>query len=126
MNEKKHIIYIAISIVIGFVICTTGFIIGYNNGLKQPRDLNQRYDAEHRSATETIDRIESELNRERELNTRARELVNDVAAASGRNVRNLQDAIIIIGEIRAKLQILADFYAGSDSSVSDTGGSGGL
>ena len=49
---------------------------------------------------------------------RARELTEGLTATSERNVRNLQDAISLIGEIRTKLKVLADFYAGSDSGNS--------
>ncbi|MDR1637608.1 MAG: hypothetical protein LBR93_09745, partial [Treponema sp.] len=50
----------------------------------------------------------------REHNSRAGELVEGLADTSVRNVRNLQDAIGLIGEIRKKLKVLADFYTDSD------------
>jgi hypothetical protein len=36
-----------------------------------------------------------------------------------RNVRNLREAVGLIGEIRAKLKVLENFYAGSDSGNGD-------
>jgi hypothetical protein len=87
-------------------------------------ELDTRYAGELRGATETIGRLTEELGRERSLNrelrehnSRAGELVERLAEATGRNVKNLQDAIGLIGEIRKKLAVLEDFYTG--------GGSGG-
>ena len=84
-------------------------------------ELDQRYAAEYAGATEIIGRLEEELARERDLNrklrehnTRARELTEGLADSSERNVRNLQDAISLIAEIRTKLKVLADFYLHSD------------
>jgi len=88
-------------------------------------ELDRRYASQHAGAAETVRRLKSELERERELNrqlrehnTRAREITGELTASADRNVRNLQDAVALIGEIRAKLKILADFYADSDSSDS--------
>jgi hypothetical protein len=88
-------------------------------------ELDQRYYSQYGRAAETIGRLEAELGRERELNrqlhehnTRARELTGDLTGTVERNVRNLQDAVTIIGEIRAKLKILADFYVDSDTGNS--------
>jgi len=84
--------------------------------------LDKRYANEHARATETIGKLEEELGRERELNrqlrehnTRAREIAWELTGTVERNVRNLQEAVGLIGEIRAKLKVLADFYADSDS-----------
>jgi hypothetical protein len=84
--------------------------------------LNQRYNREYGRAAETIRRLEGELERERELNrqlrkynSRAREIAGELTASAERNVRNLQDAVSLISEIRAKLKILADFYNSGDS-----------
>jgi len=84
-------------------------------------ELDKRYANEHARATETIGRLEEELGRERELNrqlreynNRARKLTGELTGTVERNVRNLQEAVGLIGEIRAKLKILADFYADSD------------
>ncbi|MDR1869341.1 MAG: hypothetical protein LBQ82_05090, partial [Treponema sp.] len=80
-----------------------------------------RYYSEHRGATETVRRLEGELERERRINrrlrennTRARSIAVELTVAAERNVRNLQDAVALIGEIRAKLKVLADFYNNSD------------
>jgi hypothetical protein len=51
-------------------------------------------------------------------NNRTRKLTGDITGTVERNVRNLQDAISIISEIRAKLKVLADFYSDSDSGDS--------
>ena len=87
------------------------------------RDLDRRYAAEHRRAAETVGRLEAELGRERELNrnlrehnSRARELVEGLTDTSGGNVRNLQDAIGLVGEIRKTLAGLEHLYADSDTN----------
>jgi hypothetical protein len=89
-------------------------------------ELDKRYYSQYGRAAETIGRLETELGRERELNrqlrdhnTRARELAGDLTGTVERNVRNLQDAVAIISEIRAKLKILADFF--SDSNPGNSG-----
>jgi len=48
------------------------------------------------------------------VHNRARELTEGLTGTAERNVRNLSDAVSLIGEIRAKLKVLADFYAGGD------------
>lgn len=85
-------------------------------------ELDRRYALEHGRAAETIGRLEEELGHERELNrelrahnSRAREIAAGLADTAGRNVRNLQDAVGLIGEIRKKLKVLEDFYADSGS-----------
>jgi len=85
-------------------------------------ELDTRYDLQHGRAAEIIGRLEGELERERQLtsqlrehNSRARELTEGIAGAAERNVRNLQDAVAIISEIRKKLKVLEDFYANSDT-----------
>ena len=90
-----------------------------------PGGLDTRYDIEYTRAAEIIGRLEEELGRERDFNNqlrehnnRARELTEELAGTSERNVRNLQDAIAIIGEIRRKLQVLADFYSDSNPGFS--------
>jgi len=74
-----------------------------------------------RRATEIIGRLEAELARERELNRqlrehniRARELTEGLTGTAERNVRNLQDAIGLIAEIRVKLNVLENFYNNSN------------
>ena len=88
--------------------------------------LDKRYYSQHARAAETIGRLEAELGRERELNrqlrennNRARELTGELAGATDRNVRNLQEAVAIIGEIRKKLKVLEDFYHNSDTGNGD-------
>ena len=61
---------------------------------------------------------ETLISKLRDNNTRARELALDLTGTTDRNVRNLQDAIAIIGEIRRKLQVLEDFYANSSTGNS--------
>jgi hypothetical protein len=84
-------------------------------------ELDTQYSFEYGRATEAIGRLEEELGRERELNqqlrdnnNRARELTADLADTTERNVRNLQDAVVLIGEIREKLKVLEDFYSNRD------------
>ena len=83
--------------------------------------LDQRYDKQNAGAAAIIGQLEGELERERiinrqlrENNSRARELAQGVTESAERNVRNLQDAVVLIGEIRRKLKILADFYDNSN------------
>jgi hypothetical protein len=128
MNEKiKFFIF-------GFVSCLllvaagAGFYF-YRSGPCAIGILDKRYDSQYAGAAETIGRLERELEQERginrqlrEHNNRARELTGELARAAGRNVRNLQDAVVIIGEIRAKLKILADFYADSGTGGCGAGG----
>jgi len=99
----------------------SGFFF-YRKGTGTVGELDRRYALEHGRAAETIGRLEEELERERDLNrdlrehnNRAREIADGLASTAERNVRNLQEAIVIIGEIRKKLKILADFYADSGS-----------
>ena len=89
-------------------------------------ELDSRYDSEYRAAAEIIGQLETELERERRINSqlrehnaRARELTEGLASASERNVRNLQDAVSLIGEVRKKLKVLEGFYA--DSGTGDGG-----
>ena len=84
--------------------------------------LDSEYYSQYRRAAEIIGRLEEELGRERDINRRlreynnsARELTEGLADSAERNVRNLQEAVSLIGEIRRKLKILAEFYADSDS-----------
>ena len=116
-------LFILFAFIAGYIF--SGLLI-FGSGPGASGKLDRRYDNQYARATETIGRIESELRRERDINRqlrehniRARELTGELAAAAGRNVRNLQDAVSLIGEIRAKLQILADFYA--DSGTGNSG-----
>jgi hypothetical protein len=94
----------------------------YRQGSGGIRELDTRYAGELGRATETIGRLTEELGRERGINrelrdhnSRAGKLVEGLAGSAERNVRNLQDAVGLIGEIRKKLKILEDFYADSGS-----------
>ena len=96
-------------------------------------ELDRRYAEEHGRATEIIGRLTSELERERELNRqlrehnkRAREIADGLTDTAERNVRNLQEAVGLIGEIRKKLKVLADFYTDSGPGSSGSGDMGGL
>ncbi|MCL2184487.1 MAG: hypothetical protein FWB86_01345 [Treponema sp.] len=121
-NEKNINLRLSILILLAFLAgCIfTGYII-YRERFTGIGILDSRYDRQHARAAEIIGRLEEELGRERELNirlreynNRARDLTDGLASSAERNVRNLQDAITIIGEIRQKLKVLADFYNNSD------------
>jgi len=88
-------------------------------------ELDQRYNSQHGRAAEIITGLENELGHERELNrrlreenTRARELTVELTGTAERNVRNLQDAVAIIAEIRTKIKVLENFYNNSGSGGS--------
>ena len=89
-------------------------------------ELDTRYDNQHGRAAEIVGRLEDELERERDINrrlrehnTRARNITEGLAGAAERNVRNLQDAVGLIREIREKLKVLEDFYNNSDTGNGD-------
>jgi len=115
----RFMLFLLLAFIAGGILA--GFLIN-RQGSASIRELDNRYDLEYGRATETIGRLEDELERERDLNrqlrehnTRARELTEGIADAAERNVRNLQDAVSLVGEIRAKLKVLEDFYTDSDS-----------
>ena len=125
MNEKNKYYFNCFILSLFVTVVCAGFFY-YQFGSDAARKLDKRFNSQYAGAAETIGRLEAELERERginrqllEHNTRARELTGELAKTTDRNVRNLQDAITIIGEIRAKLKILADFYA--DSGPGDGG-----
>jgi hypothetical protein len=82
-------------------------------------ELNSRYAEQQRNADTTISGLESNLERERAINTRAREIVGGASNTVQRNVRNLQDALAILKELRSQIKVLEEFYGNRD-----TGGSG--
>jgi len=89
-------------------------------------ELDKRYNSQHGRAAEIIGRLEEQLDRERQLNNqlrehnnRARNLASELTGTAERNVRNLQDAVSLISEIRAKLKILEDFFYNSNPGNSD-------
>jgi hypothetical protein len=111
------IVYLIIAFSAGAVLAGLFF---YRQGSLRIRELDTRYAGELRSANETIGRLTEELGRERginqelrEHNSRAGELVEGLTDTALRNVRNLQDAVGLIGEIRKKLAVLEGFYADS-------------
>ena len=122
MNETIHrfrpILYLLLAFLAG-CLCTGLFFNRQrfaNIGI-----LDKRYANQHARAAETIGRLEEELGRERDINrqlrehnNRARKLTGGLTGTVERNVRNLQEAVSLIGEIRAKLKVLAEFYADSD------------
>ena len=122
MHETRHRLRPLLFLLLAFLaggLCA-GLLLN-RQGPSTVGELDRRYDQQHGRATETIGRLEDELERERDINrqlrehnTRARELTEELTGSSERNVRNLQDAIVLIGEIRAKLKVLEDFYADSD------------
>ena len=118
IRRFRPLFYLVLAFIAGCLF--TGFFI-YRSGSGAIGKLDKRYNSQYARAAETIGKLEAELERERginrqlrEHNTRAREFTGELAGTTERNVRNLQDAVSIIGEIRAKLKILADFYANSD------------
>jgi len=120
--NKRPLLFIFLGIIAGSVL--TGFFV-YRSGSASIRTLDSRYDSQYRRATETIGRLESELDKQRNINnqlrnynTRARELALGLTESTERNVRNLQEAVELIAEIRRKLKVLEDFYADSDSGNS--------
>jgi hypothetical protein len=126
LNEKilrfRPLIFLVLSFFAGCLFA--GFFI-YRLGSGAIGKLDKRYNSQYARATETIGRLEEELERERginrqllEHNKRARELTGELAITTDRNVRNLQDAVTIISEIRAKLKVLADFYSNSGTGDS--------
>ena len=119
LNNRRPVLLPALAFLAGCLV--TGLFLHGQRSLIAGR-LNQRYHRQHRGATEIIGRLETELAGERELNRelrdhnlRARTLTKGLTDTAERNVRNLQDAVTLIAEIRTKLKILADFYSDSDT-----------
>jgi hypothetical protein len=103
--------------------CFCAGICFFTWGSQAIGELDRRYALEHGRTTGLIDRLTEELGREREINRdlrannrRAREITQGLADSAEQNVRNLQEAVGLIGEIRKKLQILENFYADNGSS----------
>jgi hypothetical protein len=89
------------------------------------RDLDNRFAESANAATATISGLESNLDRERANAERARALVDGLTVATDRNIRNLQEAIVLIKEIRGQIAILAAFYADWDTGGSAMRGNTG-
>jgi len=127
IKKIKNHIYLVFFLILGFIAgCIFAGFLFNRPGFDAIGKLDTRYNNEYARATETIGRLETELERQRSINNqlrdynnRARELVGSLAGTTDRNVRNLQDAISLVGEIRSKLQILAEFYSDSDSGYGD-------
>jgi len=123
MQQRRPVRYFLPFILLTFFagcLCTGLFIFGQRSAAAGK--LDQRYFSQHGRATEIIGQLEVELERERDINRqlrehnqRARELAAGAADAAQRNVRNLQDALLLISEIRTKLKVLAEFYTDSNS-----------
>ena len=119
---KPHFRAVFLLLLAFFAGCLfTGFLIFGQRSMAIGK-LDQRYNSRHARAAEIIGQLEGELERERDINrglrennSRARELTQGAAESAERNVRNLQDAVSLIGEIRKNLRVLADFYSDSDS-----------
>jgi len=122
INKLKNFVFYIIFLVLGIIAgCILAGFFFYKSGSESIRELDNRYSSQYGRATEIIGRLEAELDRERHINrqlqehnTRARELTFQLTDTAERNVRNLQDAITIIGEIRTKIQILENFYNNSN------------
>jgi succinate dehydrogenase/fumarate reductase flavoprotein subunit len=122
LNETIHrlrlILYLLLAFLAGCIL--TGLFFNRQRFANIGR-LDKRYANEHARTAETIGRLEEELGRERDINrqlrehnTRARKIAGELTGAVKRNVRNLQEAVGLIGEIRAKLKVLENFYNNSD------------
>jgi len=114
LNRRRFILCLILAFFCG---CLCAGLFFNRHRFANTGDLTARYDQQHGRATEIIGRLEAELVRERELNrqlrehnNRARELAEGLAGTAERNVRNLQDAVSLIAEIRAKLKVLENFY----------------
>jgi hypothetical protein len=117
LYRGRSILYLLLAFAAG---CVAAGLFFHQRGSDRIGELDTRYSGELRGAAETIGRLEKELGRERSLNrelrehnSRAGELVEGLTDSAQRNVRNLQEAIGLIGEIRKKLAVLEDFYTGS-------------
>jgi len=122
-HRRRYLLFLFLAFLASSLL--TGFL------LYRPRSgavaiLDKRFASQYARAAETVGKLETELEREREFNRelrehnqRAREIANGLTETTNRNVRNLQDAVSLIGEIRTKLKVLADFYNNSDSDNGD-------
>jgi len=118
LRRRRYLLYLLLAFLAG---CLCAGLFFNRQRFANIGKLDKRYSNQYARAGETIGRLEEELERERELNrqlrehnTRAREIAGELTGTVERNVRNLQEAVGLIGEIRAKLKVLADFYAGSN------------
>jgi hypothetical protein len=121
MNEKKK--HFILCILLVFVTgCLFAGLYSIGQRFTAARKFDQRYIEQHTRAGEIIAQLYSDLERERDINrqlhehnNRARDIAIELTGTTERNVRDLQTAISLIGEIRAKIKVLADYYADWDS-----------
>jgi hypothetical protein len=121
-HRRRYLIYLLLAFLAGCLL--TGFLL-YRPKPGAVGILDKRFNSQYARAAETVGRLEAELERERGINKqlrdhnqRARDITSELTGATNRNVRNLQDAVTIISEIRKKLKVLEDFYNNSDSGNS--------
>ena len=131
--ENKKTKIIVISFICGCVLSAvvTGFFVN-RHGSGTVGELDRRHAEELRGAVETIGRLDTALLREREINrelrehnNRAREIAEGLTGTAERNVRNLQEAVGLIREIREKVKVLAGFYGCGGAGGGGPGGMGG-
>jgi glucose-6-phosphate-specific signal transduction histidine kinase len=110
LNRRRFLLYLLLAFLAG-CLCTGLFINRHR--LTSIGRLDQRYHSQHGRAAEIITRLETELERERQLtiqlrehNSRAREIAGELTNTAERNVRNLQEAVSLISEIRSKIKVL--------------------
>lgn len=117
--RNSFLLGMLVSFLAGIIL--TGLFIG----CQRSQSIGGTYwfhSGEYRKAAATIGQLATELERERKLNRelrdyniQARAITGSLTDATERNVRNLQEAIALISEIRTKLKILADFYTGGNT-----------
>jgi hypothetical protein len=117
--HRPFVLYLLLAFAAG---CLLSGLFFHRQGSLGIRALDSRYTQELRSAAATLGGLTEELDRERGINRELREhngragaLVEGLTGTALGNVRNLQEAVGLIGEIRKKLAVLEDFYADSGS-----------
>jgi hypothetical protein len=114
MAKTRGRLGIVLAFVLGAVCAgLPGFLVGGQQSGKIS-DLDKRHADYERAATATIAELESNLERERKLTQGARTLVGGLTKSTDRNIRNLQDALVLIKEIRGQIAVLAEFYVDRD------------
>jgi uncharacterized protein (DUF885 family) len=109
---RSRVFLVIISALCGGI--AAGFCV-YQIGHRQYRELDARYNEHARNAATTVTELESNLERERELDRQARAIVEDLSGGAKRNIRNLQEAIGLLKELRTKIELLEDFYDNRDT-----------
>ena len=129
MNDKRITIKTTFFVLLLVIAFAHGVVLsGFFNCRQRDGsigEIDNRYDLEYADATETIGKLTEELERERNVNRELREhninartIARGLTETSEQNVRNLQDAIFLIGEIRKKIKVLEDFYHNSSPGSS--------